>query len=168
MPTRAEIRNFIGDDRLTNKISKTLGYYGWAAKLNLKVQENDTRKGKMGEEFAAALLEARGYSVLQMPQNYPYDLLVNDFVKIDVKFSNLYHGIAGNFYSFALRKKYPTCDIYLLIANGDEQQKSIYILPSKNAIQTQISIGERTSIYDKYCNRYETIDQFLKIQEAIF
>lgn len=45
MPTRKEIITVKGDDRLTNKISKTLGYYGWADELGLKMKDNDTNKG---------------------------------------------------------------------------------------------------------------------------
>lgn len=167
MPTRKQFVKYYGDDKLTNKISKTLGYYGWAKELGLPVQANDTLKGKISEKYAADLLSNHGYEALQMAQNYPYDLLVNHVVKVDVKYSNLYHGPQGNFYSYALRKKYPTCDIYMLIANADNQQKLIYLLPSKDAIQLQIGIGEHKSIYDKYLNRYDIIDQYLKLYSEI-
>ena len=52
MPTRSEIHNFYGNDALTNKISKTLGYYGWAKKLGLPLKHNDTLTGKLGEKQA--------------------------------------------------------------------------------------------------------------------
>lgn len=167
MPTRSQFVNFYGDDKLTNKISKTLGYYGWAEKLNLSIQNNDTQKAKLSEKFAADLLRDHGYEVLQMVQNHPYDLLINQAVKVDVKFSNLYHGDQGNFYSFALRKKYSSCDVYLLISNNDANEKSIFILPAKDAMQLQISIGEHNSIYHKYLNRYDVIDQYLKLYAEI-
>ena len=167
MPTRKQFVKYYGDDKLTDKISKTLGYYGWAKELDLPIQSNDTLKGKISEKYAADLLNNRGYETLQMAQNYPYDLLVNHVVKVDVKYSNLYHGRQGNFYSYALRKKYPTCDIYMLIANSDSGEKKIYILPSKDAIQLQIGIGEYSSIYDKYLNRYDIIDQYLKLYSEI-
>lgn len=108
MPTRVEIREFYGNDALTNRISKTFGYYGWAKRLGLQIKSNDTLKGKISERLAADILRDHGYEVLQMSQNYPYDLLIDKVVKADVKYSNLYHGLSGNFYSFALRKKYPT------------------------------------------------------------
>ena len=166
MPTRKEIISVKGDDRLTNKVSKTLGYYGWAKELNLPMKDNDTNKGKAAEKLVCDLLNSKGYSAKQMLQNYPYDLLVDNTVKIDVKFSNLYHGENGNFYAFALRKKYPTCDIYVLVANNGDERK-IYIVPAFEAAQTQISIGEHTSVYDKYIDRYDIIDRLIEIKHVV-
>jgi hypothetical protein len=102
-----------------------------------------------------------------MSQNYPFDLLINDLVKIDVKYSNLYHGETGNFYSFRLAKKYPSCDVYFLIANNDVNQRMFYIIPSKDVMQLQISIGEHDSVYHKYLNRYDYIDKYLKLYNEI-
>lgn len=167
MPTRNEIRDFYGDDALTNRVSKTYGYYGWAKIIGLPVKQNDTLKGKTSEKAATEILSSHGYEVIQMSQNYPYDLLINSAVKIDVKFSNLYHGQHGHFYSFALRKKYPTCDVYMMIANADDGEKKVYILPSKDVSQIQIAIGENSSIYEKYRDRYDIIDQYLKLYSEI-
>ena len=151
MPTRKQLIQYYGDDCLTNKVSKTLGYYGWAERLGLRVQNNDTRKGKLGEEWAAEYLRGRGFEVQQMLQNYPFDLLVNGCVKVDVKFSNLYRNESGfAFYSFAIRKRIPTSDAYFLIAQDGVGNRKVYILPSAAAKQTQISIGENHSMYDKY------------------
>lgn len=161
MPTRNQIRSYFGDDRLSNKVSKTLGYYGWADRLGLKVASNDTNTGKNGERIAKEFLEQNGFSVKQMLQNYPYDLLINDVVKADVKYSNLYKNKDGFcFYSFALRKPYPTCDLYILVANNQDDEQRFYIVPSREAVQKQISIGEHHSIYDKYLQRFDIIKQF--------
>lgn len=161
MPTRNQIRSYFGDDRLSNKVSKTLGYYGWADRFGLKVASNDTNTGKNGERIAKEFLEQNGFSVKQMLQNYPYDLLINDVVKADVKYSNLYKNKDGFcFYSFALRKPYPTCDLYILVANNQDDEQRFYIVPSREAVQKQISIGEHHSIYDKYLQRFDIIKQF--------
>lgn len=165
MPTRKEIISVKGDDRLTNKVSKTLGYYGWAQELGLHMKDSDTNKGKTAEHFLNHILSLKGYRVIQMPQNYPYDLLVNGVVKIDVKYSNLYCGSAGNFYAFSLRKKYPTCDIYALIAD-DKKSPKIYFVPAPEANQTQISIGEKNSIYSKWFERYDLIDKYTRAMLA--
>lgn len=167
MPTRSQIRTYFGNDQLTNKVGKTLGYYGWAEKLNLPIQSNETTTGKCGEAYVCAVLESKGYTVEQMKQNYPYDLFVNKCLKVDVKYSNLYHGKSGNFYSYRLAKKYPTCDFYILVANDDINSKKIYVLPSKDAMQLQISIGEHCSIYEKYVDRYDLIDNYLSLIERI-
>ena len=168
MPTRNQIRNYYGNDRLTNKISKTLGYYGWAAKLGLKNAENDTKTGKDGELFALHILEQQGFSVKRMLQNYPFDLLINDVVKADVKFANLYRSKDGyGFYSFALRKPYPTCDVYILIAHSQDGENKIFIVPSSDANQQQISIGEHNSIYDRYLMRMDIIRNYEAAFKAV-
>lgn len=165
MPTRKQLIQYYGDDKLTNKVSKTLGYYGWAKELNLPIQINDTSKAKLSEAHAAELLLAHGYRAERMLTNYPFDILVNDKVRIDVKFANLYCGPKGNFYSFALRKKHPTCDIYMLIANASPEK--IYFVPACRCVQTQIGIGETTSAYEKWHDRYDVIDQYLKFYQRI-
>lgn len=85
MPTREEIRNFFGDDRLTNKISKTLGYYGWAEQLGLPMKPSETQTGKLGESYIADWIAQKGHAVQRMTTRHPYDLLVDGVVKVDVK-----------------------------------------------------------------------------------
>lgn len=167
MPTRSQIHEYFGNSALTDKISKSLGYYGWAKKLNLPIKSSETTTGKRGEAFVANILSEKGYLVERMQQNYPYDLFVNNCIKVDVKYSNLFHGSNGSFYAFGLAKKYPTCDIYILVANDDSDKKSIYVLPSKNAMQKQISIGEHTSVYSKYQDKYEYIDRMIALVSKI-
>lgn len=104
-----------------------------------------------------------------MPQNYPYDLLVNDSVKIDVKASKLYHGKGGNFYSFNLEKPYCTCDLYVLrLINDDGIEEDTLVIPSAHvATNTQISVGESKSKYKKYSNRWDYISQYCGFVESV-
>jgi len=159
MPTRKEAFSFCGDQRLTNKISKTIGYYGWAEKLGLAIKSSNTLTGKIFESYAANLLADNGHCVEHMPTNYPYDLLVDGSVRVDVKFSELLRSKSGyGYFSFSLRKKYPTCDIYLLIAD-DGSEKDVYIIPAMSVVQTQISMGEHYSTYRRYIDRFDYIDK---------
>lgn len=167
MPTRNEIRSVLTNDKLTNKISKTLGYYGWAKELEIDVKENDTYTGKQSEKYVIELLNSLGYKAEQMLQNFPYDILVNDVCKIDVKFSHLYKGPVGNFYSFALRKDKPTCDFYILVAEDPNQVKKIYVVPSAKVIQKQIGIGQHKSIYEKYKNRFDLIESYISFYSKL-
>lgn len=45
MPTRSDLESINRGD-LANKISKTLGYYGWAEKLGFKLKNSETTNGK--------------------------------------------------------------------------------------------------------------------------
>lgn len=159
MPTRSECVNYFHDGRLANAISKRCGWYSLAKELDLDIKESETTFGKRYETIAEELLQELGFQVRRMSQNFPYDLLVDDCVKVDVKASRLYKGKLGNFYSFNLEKPYATCDIYLLFAinDSDEIEKTM-VVPSKNVIaQNQISVGEYNSKYHKYTERFDLI-----------
>lgn len=165
MPSRSELVEFTKSNAVPCRISKTIGYYGWAERLGLKMKKSDTQTGKIGEEQAVQLLRSKGFDVERMTTRHPYDLLVNGCVKVDVKTSHLYRGAAGNFYTFNLEKRFPTCDAYFLIAKGEQDR--IYIVPAQNAHQTQISIGETTSIYHSFENRYDIIESLSEAFKAV-
>ena len=110
-----------------------------------------------------------GYEVRRMPQNFPYDLLVNDSVKVDVKASRLYHGAGGNFYSFNLEKPFCTCDIYVLrMIDVDGSEVDTLVVPSKSvSTNTQISVGETTSKYRKYSQKWEYIADYCAFMDSV-
>lgn len=157
MPSWNEIRGVYGNDKLTNKISKTYGYYGWAERLGLPMKQSTTQTGKVGEAYAAHVLTAQGFTVQRMSTGFPYDLYVAHSVKVDVKHANLYTSPTGaQWYSFGLGKKCPTCDVYMLIAERPDE-KAVYIVPSAIG-HTQICIGRDRSMYEQYRNRYDIIE----------
>lgn len=88
-----------------------MGWYDLADQLGLPIKESETYFGKRQETVAQEQLITMGYEVRRMPQNFPYDLLVNDCLKVDVKASQLYRGPHGNFYTFNTEKPFCTCDI---------------------------------------------------------
>lgn len=167
MPSRNEIRDFYGNDRLTNRISKTKGYYGWADTLGLSIKQSETTIGKTYEEVAKELLEARGYNVSRMSQNFPYDLLVNGTVKIDVKVSHVGKSNGFACHTFGLSKKSPTCDIYMLFAlNSDCECERLLIVPSVKAKIVTMCIGA-DSKYNRYIDRWDLIEQYARFMESV-
>lgn len=156
MPTHGEVRSVYGDERLTNKISKTHGYYGWAEILGLPMKGSCTQTGKIGEEYAAQLLNARGFDVQRMSTKFPYDLYVDNSVKVDVKHANIFTAQNGRqFFSFWLSKKFPTCDVYMLIAERKDGP-AVYVVPATIG-KTQISMGRDQTMYERYRDRYDII-----------
>lgn len=162
MPSRKECATYFQDESLANAISKRTGWYELAGQLGLSIKESETYFGKKQEVVAQERLISMGYEVRRMPQNFPYDLLVNDSLKVDVKASNLYSGANGSFYSFNLEKPFCTCDIYMLyLLNNDKTEKDVLIVPSVFvATNTQISVGEKTSKYYKYSQRWDYIASY--------
>lgn len=160
MPTRTEIELVTQNYSLTNRISRTKGYYGWAKELGLSLKPSDTNLGKEYEYLIKELLEQKGYKVLKMAQNYPFDLMINDYIKVDVKASRLYKGTKGEYYTFNLEKKYATCDIYIAVCINDENEiEKLLIIPSSKLKLKQLSIG-KNSIYDVYKNAFEWIEKY--------
>ena len=165
MPTRKELHDFYGSDALTNRIRRSGGYYGWADRLGLAMKDSETQTGKEGEARAKELLEQHGFFARRMSTRYPYDLYVNGCVKIDVKTAHptKTHSMS-KCYSFGLSKRCPTCDVYFLLALTPSGEK-VYIVPS-SINQTQICMGERSSSYDKYLNRYDIIQRAADVLKA--
>jgi hypothetical protein len=164
MPTRSECVNYTNSNALSSAITRRDGgWYGFAKELGLRIKESETTTGKRNEIRIKQTITEKGYEVKRMSQNFPYDLLVNDCLKVDVKSSHLYKGNEGNFYTYRTGKKYATCDLYILVAldETDEMVKT-FILPSSKVMKnTQISIGEYNSKYDVYQDRWDILDDFI-------
>lgn len=162
MPSQKECKNYYGDYSLSNAVSRRGGgWYGLAKELGLSIKKSETYVGKIQEANVCELLLERGFDVERMPQNFPYDILVDNCVKVDVKASHLYRGKQGNFFTFNLEKKFATCDIYILLTL-DEKDNIIntFIVPSKFVINnTQISIGEYASKYYRFKDRWDYISR---------
>jgi len=162
MPTTNEINKVLGHCNLSNAISRNGGFKHWASELGLPMKETDTLFGWMFEDVAKDVLEKNGLFVENTPCKFPYDLLVNKSVKVNVKASRKYIGNAGNFYSFNLERKFPACDIYFLCCiNSRNEAERFYIVPSSVVPHNcQISIGEFSSKYDKYIGRIDIVKKY--------
>jgi len=161
MPSRAEIRGFYGNDALTNKISKTLGYYGWANKLGLEMKDSETNMGKTYEEIIEDILNNKGFETERMTTGEHFDILVNGIVKVDVKSASRYITDTYEMNTFGINKKYATCDIYILAALDEYYEiDKLLIIPSTVVkFSTTMSIGTESK-YDKWNNRFDIIQKY--------
>lgn len=169
MPSESEVKGYFKDCALSNAVSRRGGWYHWANKLGLPIKNSETYIGKIHENEVLERLISLGFEVRQMPTVFPYDILVNDCIKIDVKASRLYRGTAGNFYSFNLEKPFSTCDIYVLCSLDDDGlANGIYVVPSKFvATNTQVSIGEKVSKYSRFKGRWDYVEQYSAFLETV-
>ena len=161
MPTRKEIELVTKNSKLTNRISRTKGFYGWAKELNLSIKESETTFGKKYEFIIKELLEKHNFKVEKMVQNYPFDLLVNGNVKIDVKVAKPYiSNINSTYHTFNLYKKYASCDVYICVClTVEEEIERVLIIPSSELKITQLSIG-KDSYYNKFNERFDYISKY--------
>lgn len=167
-PSAKEIRDFNGDSSLTSLISHRGGFKFWADKMGYNLKESETNTGWVGEEIARKLLESNGYSADKMNTNCAYDFVVNNKIRVDIKYSKLYKGTCGNFYAFNLEQKFHDCDIYILICEEDNGNLKTIIIPQSFVHnQGQISIGEFKSKWYKYINRFDFIDIYDKVYKEL-
>lgn len=170
MPSYTECEQYFGNSGLVSAVSKHGGWDFWAQKLNLDAKRSETYFGKSQEALVAGVLTEQGFSVQRTPQNYAYDLLVDNAVKIDVKASRLYQSKDGQYFSFRVAKPYATCDVYVLCAMADASSvRTFYVIPSTFVMtHRQISIGVLHSKYDRFIDAWHYIrscsDYWARIQ----
>ena len=162
MPSRREIENFYHNSKLSNHISKTGGFYHWAKILGLEVKKSETGLGFKMEEHAMNELIKLGHECEMTSTRFPYDLLVNGRVKVDVKAGNKTKTHGFDFYSFNLEKKQQTCDLYIVYCLGENKNiEKTYIIPAHIMTgKSQLSLGLDSSKYDRFINRWDIIKSF--------
>jgi hypothetical protein len=159
MPTSTELKS-LGRNDLHIKISRTKKYRGWAETLNLELKSSCTLTGQIHEDFIERILLDKGYSVERMSTKHPYDLLVNDAVKIDSKLANPYILRGSRVHTFGISKPEPTCDIYVCAAldevGGIER---IFVIPSHQLRVVTLCVGKQSK-YNKYIDRWDYIEKY--------
>lgn len=157
-PTRREIKNFYGNSSLTSHISKSGGTREWAEKLNLPIKQCESELGNDYELFAIKEIQSHvGLAVRQTKPRYPYDLLVDESIKVDVKVSYPFLNNSGSYANtFNLEKKDPTCDLFIFYClDLDGEIFKTLIIPSCiTSGKTQIGVG-RDSKWDYYRDKWE-------------
>lgn len=162
-PTHSEMISYFGNKALAIKISKHGGTVYWAEKLGLPLKSSETTFGDKYESIAVSDIYAHtGLVSILMSERYPYDLLVDNSVKVDVKAAFAFtNNCNSRAHSFNLEKREPTCDIYVLYCLTDEETyDKVLIIPSCRVVgQTQIGVG-KNSKWDAYINQWEYIKEY--------
>jgi len=166
MPTGNELK-LIGRNDLHLKISRTKKYRGWAEHLGLPLKASCTLDGQLCEDYVEKLLIEKGHTVERMSTKYPYDLLVNGTVKIDVKMAAPYILRGSRVHAFGISKESPTCDIYICLAYDEfGELERLLIIPSHFLKIKTLCIG-RTSKYNEYLDKWEYIDQYTSFYNSV-
>lgn len=158
MPTNKEVIQAEGNHALANAIQKHGGYEYWANKLGLEQKYSDTKLGIQGERRVAAILELLGLKVELTSIKHPYDLLVNDCIKIDVKTANTTYIQGYPIHAYRLgEKKQQTCDFYIFF---EIDTGKVYVVPAhKCAKQIMVEMGDVSLSYRKYLGAYHLITE---------
>lgn len=167
MPTASELKS-IGRNDLHCKISRTKKYSGWAKELGLKLKASETSLGQEFEKEISELVQGLGYKATRMSTKYPYDLLVEGTVKVDVKVANP-HMLRGESRIHAIRlgKVNPTCDIYIcVLLNEEREAERVLVIPSHFVRKTMLNIGKRSK-YNVYDGRFDYIEEYVDFFKEI-
>jgi hypothetical protein len=103
-----------GQGDLANQITKKGGFFKWAERLGLSRVHSDSDTGWDGEKRVQTILESAGFQVERsIAVKWPFDLLVNKVLRIDVKSANFaaYGPSKGWFYRIG---KAPQADLMAL------------------------------------------------------
>lgn len=167
-PTHSQMIDFYGNKGLAVKISKSGGTRKWAERLNLAIKQCESEMGNDYEIFAMELITRKfGFKCIQTKPKYPYDILVNDNIKIDIKVSYPFKNNCNAWANtFNLEKKEPTCDIFILFCldRNSKLSKTLVIPSCAVTGQTQIGVGKESK-YDVYIDNWVLIkryDEFYK------
>lgn len=156
MPSLKESKEMYGGCGLSCAISKSGGFKYWAEKLGLPQEKSETKVGIEGEIYIAQLLKKMGYSSVEMTSvRHPYDLLVDDCVKIDVKTSNTSYIKGCPVHAYRLAKRQHTCDLYIFY---EADTGDIYVVPAHLCKgQTQVEMGGGSKKYLMYRKAFHLI-----------
>lgn len=168
MPSNSEILNVRKKSDLSNAIRRSGGFYGWAERLGVPIKESETKTGDTYELLASSILISKGYLVRRMSVRHPYDLLVNDGIKVDVKVSRAYmlKGVSL-VNTVGLSKEFATCDLYvvfLLDENGNLDRTMV--IPGHEVKHKYLNIG-KDSKYNKYIDRWDYFEKYRGLLEGL-
>lgn len=160
MPSNSECQLITGNGALSNAIRRYGGFYWLADHMGLDVKKSETETGKKFEKLAVKILEDKNYAVKRMTTKYPFDLLINDRIRIDVKAGRPYLLRGSRVHTIGINKKYATCDLYLIFALDEKDKpERTFIIPGCDLRLTTLNFG-KDSIYNIYLNRWDLIRKY--------
>lgn len=152
-PTHSELNNYFGTNGVSLAISRHGGTRKWAKRMNMSILNCASEFGNDFELRAIGdIYEETALMAVQTKPRYPYDLLVDGCIKVDVKVSRQIFTNCHTWQNtFNLEKKEPTCDIFILYCLDETGNfiKKLIIPSCVLAGQTQVGVGSNSK-WDKY------------------
>ena len=161
-PTHKEIKDYMGNSKLTCAISKHGGTNYFAEKMGINTKDCESKFGEKYELLTIEKISELGFVCKKTNPRFPYDILVENNIKIDVKVSKQILTNCNTWQnSFNLEKKEPTCDIFIMYClDKDENYIKTVVIPSCILSgQTQVGIGN-ISKYNKYIDKWDIINKY--------
>ena len=160
-PSNTELRN-MGRGDVANQIAKNGGFLHWSKITGIPRVMSDSDTGWAGEEAAAARLEKLGFTVtFRNGVKCPYDFLVNDILRVDVKAARYkeYGYSKGWFYHIG---KQPQADVILL---WQLDTRDFFPLPWYLCPFTNITVSRSGGKYVAFRNNVDVIVKMISTRQ---
>ena len=164
-PTHKEMDEYYGNCGLSCAVSKYGGSRYFEKLFGLEISKCDNTV--LGEKYESICIEDikanTGLDSILTQRRYPYDLLVDGNVKVDVKASVELKDIP-NCYSYNLEKLNQTCDLYVFygISRLTHKVLQTVIIPSCKIKTKQFCISnkDRYGYLKTYKDRWDLIQRY--------
>ena len=173
LPTHAETKKFYGNYKLSNAMRRNGGPRYWGERMNLEFKDCDSRKGEQFEDYFVAEMLEKGFDAERVNYDeprFPFDVLINGCVKVDVKVARVFGSDKQGYYSFNLEHKKHSCDFfvcYCLDSSGENIVKTYIIPASIMDGKSQIGVGLSQSKDDAYSGRYDLMGQTCEFYDSL-
>lgn len=160
-PSAQQLRR-IGRNDLANSISRRGGFIHWSERLGIARADSDSDFGWSGEIAFQKLLESRGYQVVRSSAvKAPFDLLVDDVLRVDVKTANkaTYGTGSGWYYRIG---KIVQADLVVLYQFDTGE---FYGLPWHSCNATNITVSAGGGKYAAYRNNWDLILKMIEMRK---
>lgn len=169
-PTHREMTEFFGTLGVSEAVSKHGGTKYWASRLGLPIKKCDSSFGDKYELIAIDdIKQTTGLDARQTIPRYPYDILIENNIKVDVKasrqrFTNM-HCWQNN---FELAKRDPTCDIFILycLTCEGEPIKTLVVPSCVVTGQRSIGVGDNSK-WNVYKDNWSLITKYEKFYKEL-
>lgn len=160
-PTNSELLN-LGRGDLSNAINKSGGLIAWAIRLGMQRKWSDSDFGWEGEGAVTDMFIVNGHRATRTTVKAPFDILVDDVLRVDVKTAKLatYGKSSGWYYRLG---KIPQADLVLLYQadTGEFYGLPWHVCPTGN-----VTINNGASKYAAYKNNWPLIRSMIGIRMA--
>lgn len=173
LPTHAETKKFYGNYKLSNAMRRNGGPKYWGERMGLEFKECESKKGEEYENYFVAEMLEKGFDAERVncdEPRFPYDVLINGCVKVDVKVAKVFGSDKQGYYSFNLEHKKHSCDFfvcYCLDCSGENIVKAYIVPASVMDGKSQLGVGLSQSKYDAYIGRYDLIGQTCEFYDSL-
>lgn len=153
MPTNAELVS-LGASSLAKFVGNSGGFAQWAELLGSRMKPSESLMGKRWERYVADLIRATGRSAVEQdPIKAPFDILVNDSVRVNVKSAHFNTYIMKNGgkcagYFFGIGSTHKRCDAFALVCDDGSEDPRILWVPAHEMRQQTVTLTKRHRLND--------------------